>query len=186
MFSKFECAACQHSLDENPRCLGQWALTFDVTFQYPLGPVCDWPDIIDCTLTCPEDAECQGNDDCGQCSGGYCNVDCTCTYSPPCGCTEDSECQNSDGICNLPPPHTPDFCAYCEAGQCEGGCVDNENCPDGYQCTDHLCQSAVCLEDTECVGFDQICNENYDNCFYCGAGDCNASDGCCPGITFLL
>ena len=116
-----ECASCQHSLDENPRCLGQWALTFDVTYQYPLGPVCDWPDIIDCTLTCPEDAECQANSDCDQCDGGYCNVDCTCTYNPPCGCTEDSECENSDGTCNLPPPHTPDFCAYCEAGQCQGG-----------------------------------------------------------------
>merc|ERR1711993_190211 len=30
-------------------------------------------------------------------------------------------------------------------------------------------------------GFDQICNEQYDNCFYCGAGDCETSFGCCPG-----
>ena len=61
-------------------------------FQYPVGPVCDWPDIIDCILACPEDGECQGNADCDQCGGGYCNLDCSCTYSPPCGCTEDSDC----------------------------------------------------------------------------------------------
>ena len=63
------------------------------------------------------------------------------------------------------------------------GCVDNDNCPEGYQCSNHLCEPEVCVEDTECPGFDQICNEQYDNCFYCGAGDCETSFGCCPGIT---
>ena len=32
-----------------------------------------------------------------------------------------------------------------------------------------------------CEGFDQVCNEAHDNCFYCGeCGDL----GCCPGMTF--
>ena len=38
-----ECANCQHELGENDLCNGRWALTFDVTYQYPEGPVCDWP-----------------------------------------------------------------------------------------------------------------------------------------------
>ena len=80
----FECANCQPNLGENPSCMGQWALTFDVTFQYPVGPVCNWPNIIDCTLTCSEDDECQENSDCSLCSGGYCNMDCGCTYPTPC------------------------------------------------------------------------------------------------------
>ena len=46
----FECAACQTEMNSNPLCDGQWALTFDVRFQYPVGPVCDWPSTINCTL----------------------------------------------------------------------------------------------------------------------------------------
>ena len=45
----FECAACQTEMNSNPLCNGQWALTFDMRFQYPVGPVCDWPSAIDCT-----------------------------------------------------------------------------------------------------------------------------------------
>ncbi len=43
------CAQCQKELDTNPLCNGQWALSFDVKFQYPLGPVCSWPNEIDCS-----------------------------------------------------------------------------------------------------------------------------------------
>ena len=82
--------------------MGQWALTFDVTFQYPVGPVCNWPNIIDCTLTCSEDDECQENSDCSLCSGGYCNMDCGCTYPTPCQCSSDQDCDQFDGICDVP------------------------------------------------------------------------------------
>ena len=80
----FECAPCQAEINTNPLCDGQWALTFDVRFQYPVGPVCDWPSTINCTLGCPEDAECCNNLDCNKCSSGYCNLDWTCSYDPPC------------------------------------------------------------------------------------------------------
>ena len=84
----YECDPCQTELGSNPLCEGtfgqQWALTFDVRFQYPVGPVCDWPSTIDCTLGCPEVAECCDNLDCNKCSSGYCNLDWTCSYDPPC------------------------------------------------------------------------------------------------------
>jgi len=176
----FECANCQHSENENPQCAGQWALTFDVRYQFPVGPVCDWPSAIDCTLTCPETAQCQENSDCNDCGGGYCNVDCTCTYPNPCSCSSDQDCDNFDGMCDLPSPHHPEYCAYCDAGLCKGGCIDSDNCPDGYECNNHLCEAAACVEDTECPGYNVICNENNDNCYYCG-GNCGSNDGCCPG-----
>ena len=102
--------------------MGQWALTFDVTFQYPVGPVCNWPNIIDCTLTCSEDDECQENSDCSLCSGGYCNMDCGCTYPTPCQCSSDQDCDQFDGICDVPSPHHPQYCSYCDdTGLCKGG-----------------------------------------------------------------
>ena len=132
----FECAPCQAEINTNPLCDGQWALTFDVRFQYPVGPVCDWPSTINCTLGCPEDAECCNNYDCNKCSWGYCNLvtkyhiltelylpvqDWTCTYDPPCECSSDAECENYDGICNVPAPHDPESCSFCFDGQCSGG-----------------------------------------------------------------
>ena len=117
----FECASCQSELGSNPLCEGQWALTFDVRFQYPVGPVCNWPSTINCTLGCPEDAECCNNLDCNKCSSGYCNLDWTCSYDPPCECSSDAECENYEGVCNVPAPHHPESCSFCLDGQCRGG-----------------------------------------------------------------
>ena len=43
----FECAHCGGS--SNPLCNDQQALSFDPSYNYPVGPVCDWPKNIDCT-----------------------------------------------------------------------------------------------------------------------------------------
>ena len=65
------------------------------------------------------------------------------------------------------------------------GCIDNDNCPEGYVCNDsHLCESdnGVCVTDPECIGYDVTCNVAHDNCFFCGDdSDCASSNGCCPG-----
>merc|ERR1711953_1425707 len=126
--------------------------------------------------------ECQVNSDCSLCSGGYCNMDCGCTYPTPCQCSSDQDCDQFDGICDVPSPHHPQYCSYCDdTGLCKGGCIDSANCPDGYECNDHICEEVVlCVEDTECQGYNNTCNVHYNNCFYCG-GDCGANDGCCPG-----
>ena len=36
------------------------------------------------------------------------------------------------------------------------------------------------MEDSECDGFDAVCDVTYSNCFYCG--DCDGF-GCCPGCS---
>jgi len=186
----FECAPCGGP--SNPMCKDQWALTFDPNYQYPLGPVCDWPSNIECGVICDindPQYECCHNDDCNQCDGGSCSLTFQCEYPEPCevDCTQDSDCDHFDGECNVPAPHDPNNCAYCsDAGACLGGCggLDNDaNCPDGYLCNEdtHLCEEGgVCDTDDFCDGFNQTCNANYDNCFYCG-GDCGSHDGCCPG-----
>ena len=97
------------------------------------------------------------------------------------------DCGASDGCCQG--CHDSDLnCAY-PTPVCDGtahicGCWNDNDCNVGDFCnTDTNVCEPQCVEDTECVGFDQICNEQYDNCFYCGAGDCETSFGCCPGIT---
>ena len=63
-------------------------------------------------------------------------------------------------------------------------CNDDSDCHAEDFCNTEtgVCELAVCLADTECDGFDQICNDQYDNCFYCGKDDCpHHTDGCCPG-----
>merc|ERR1739838_1267451 len=93
-----------------------------------------------------------------------------------------------DGVCDMMDPADPytGHCYYCDANQAQcvpgcGGLGSNNNCPDNYECnlTHHQCELSVCNDSSFCAGFDQICNDNYDNCFFCGG--CGAVDGCCPG-----
>jgi len=188
-----ECPHCGGP--SNSQCEDRWALTFDPSKQYPVGPVCVWPVDLDCggSLVCdinkPE-YECCANDDCCPCPGTcYCafNDDessSKCVQEKPCTCENNSDCLNFDGTCNVPPPHD-NSCTYCEANECKPGCIDNDNCPEGYVCNDsHLCESdnGVCVTDPECIGYDVTCNVAHDNCFFCGDdSDCASSNGCCPG-----
>ena len=47
-----ECAMCQREIGEVEMCEDRWALTFDVSYQFPIGPVCDWPANVECSR-CP-------------------------------------------------------------------------------------------------------------------------------------
>ena len=119
----FECAACGR---DNPMCNGQWALSFDVRYQFPLGPVCDWPSTINCTNGGCEDhvprPECCSDEECANgCPGSHCSHNFQCIYNEHCECTLDADCDHFDEVCNLPPPHTPENCAYCVDAQCKGG-----------------------------------------------------------------
>ena len=42
----WECGPC----DGSEMCNGQWALSFDPQYQYPIAPVCDWPVSVDCKM----------------------------------------------------------------------------------------------------------------------------------------
>ena len=121
-------------------CNDQWALTFDPSYQFPVGPVCDWPSNIDCTNT-PGECDCldwQVSQDYGlmigihcdvylqTCVGGKCIPQCEqdkdCPEGYECSdckwceslsqCSQDSECKNA--MCDPPAnPHTT--CEYCDA-----------------------------------------------------------------------
>merc|ERR1712241_198219 len=204
----FECAPC--GID-NPMCNGQWALSFDVRYQYPLGPVCDWPSTINCTNGGCEDKEprpeCCSDEECNNgCPASHCSHNFQCIYDEHCDCTLDTDCDTYDGICNIPPPHTNDTCAYCSDGQCKGGCLLDSNCiypapvcdvvDHTCKCRDDndrnsgdfcnnagLCEQGMCNDHPECSGYDQICDiANYNNCFFCDGGNgCSSEDGCCEG-----
>jgi len=97
-------------------------------------------------------------------------------------CTEDTDCVGFDEVCN----EAHDNCFYCGEEDCGDlgccpGCHDTAlNCKENYECNldTHKCEEMICTEDNMCEGFDQVCNDANDNCFYCGeCGDL----GCCPG-----
>ena len=99
---------------------------FDVGYQYPDGPVCDWPGNVDCSnVVCDEmdpRPECCADSDCS-CPGAYCSTSFTCVDNdcePP-ECSVNSDCDNFDGQCNIPAPHTEDKCQYCDNGDCNPG-----------------------------------------------------------------
>jgi len=168
----FECAPCGK---DNPMCNDQWALTFDPAYQFPVGPVCDWPSNIDCTNT-PGDCDCL---DWQTCVGGKCIPQCEEDKDCPAGyecsdckwceslseCSQDSECKHA--MCDPPAnPHTT--CEYCDASSagCVPGCPDDSLCPANYPICGHgggahLCG---CNADRDCAA-DQLCNVNTHECF---------------------
>ena len=66
-------------------------------------------------------------------------------------------------------------------------CLVDTDCEDDEKCENGQCVPNVCLVDDDCDGSDAICNDEYDNCFYCGDDTCyDATLGvnavnCCPG-----
>ena len=92
-----ECDQCPGGPD-NPECLGQKAMTFDPSYQYPDDPVCGLPATTDCSVTCEVDGtnmECCSCTDCFDCFG-FC-LDYQCYYDPG---VEDG-CLSFDG--SVPP-----------------------------------------------------------------------------------
>ena len=79
-----ECASCP---DGSSLCEGKGLLSFDVRYQYPQGPFCDWPSNVDCSTSvcdemdprpeCCQDSDCQ-NDDIYP--DAYCSTSFNCVY----------------------------------------------------------------------------------------------------------
>ena len=90
-------------------------------------------------------------------------------------------CHDSALNCEYPAP-------VCDLASHTCKCNDDSDCHAEDFCNnDGVCELYVCLADTECDGFDQICNAQHDNCFYCGQDDCpHHTDGCCPGTKFSI
>ena len=84
----YECLSC----DGSSLCEGKETLSFDVRYQYPVGPVCDWPQNVDCSRDvcdemdprpeCCQDSDCQ-NDDIYP--DAYCSTSFNCVYPDSCG-----------------------------------------------------------------------------------------------------
>ena len=83
-----ECGHCDPGPSDPLVCDGQPALTFDSSYQHPLGPVCDWPFNTQCPVVCDtslEQYECCHWDDCdngGFCWNYHCLGDATTTLPP--------------------------------------------------------------------------------------------------------
>jgi len=93
----FECAPC----GDVPVCEGYNGLTFDCRYQYPEGPVCDWPDHVNCTNHIPNPCDaCEDWQTCvdGECTGCRTSDDCTAMVCSTCddNMCVDPECCNND------------------------------------------------------------------------------------------
>ena len=90
----YDCYPCP--IEQVELCDGQSALTFDPSYSYPLGPVCDWPANVDCKNghRCSPGEECDHVQYCGRSvEPGYCEFhDC---------CSEDSDCVTAAGCYGL-------------------------------------------------------------------------------------
>ena len=86
----YECVRCEGS----HLCEGREALSFDVTYQYPEGPVCNYPAYVDCSRDvcdeqdprpeCCQDSECQNVGSTNYCPEAYCATSFNCVYPDSC------------------------------------------------------------------------------------------------------
>jgi len=143
------------------------ALYFDVRYQYPYGPVCDWPTNIDCINRPIECGQCEVWQDCVELENGYiCTPDC---HIDP-HCNDDEYCDYPDG----------------GEGNCHIGCRNNSTCgvnskPCGT-CTNHICQEPECCTDEDCQSnekciegkcdFECLTDDDCEFDEYCSNGEC--------------
>jgi len=194
-----KCATCEVS----PEC-PDGTLEFDCRYQYPVGPVCDWPSAVNCTNDNPCDitqVECCSEYDCqpGElCVDGSCVSRSTPTPCPNecCGdedcadgfmCDADGSCKCSteccaDSDCNE--GFTCDENGNCVA-ECPNECCADSDCKEGFICDENgncvaECPNECCA-DSDCKdGF--ICDEN-GNCVAECPNECCADSDCDEGFT---
>lgn len=111
---------------------------------------------------------------------------------PPIGnCTIDRSCVNDCyqaastcmdkciQICFYPTPYLNETTGNCT-------CRPEDALKNDYaKCDGDSCECVpTCEENQECPGFNQTCNENSDNCEYCGG--CGDGFGCCTGMLWYI
>jgi len=154
-------------------------------------------DNCDCPTECCADEECPDGYECvnGECQcANTCCADTDCPDGYECvngecqcatDCCADTDCPDGqtciDGVCTgtttISPPTTT-------TTPCIDDCCSDADCEGGYVCLDGNCE-VPCTTDSECEGFNAICNiPAYDNCQYCSqAGICEngcANEANCP------
>jgi len=141
------------------------AVCVGLSYQICVNGICD-TDKCSADSDCPPGYSC--DTDCGNCEAipGYCNAH--------------FMCSDYNGLCDVQSdPYTT--CNYCDMNShlCLPGCIDNSNCPTGYDCNGHQCiENQACSDDAYCnqgLADPPLCdveNMPYTTCFYCEGGEC--------------
>jgi len=145
------------------------ALYFDYNIPYPMGPVCNFPEQINCTNKDPE-CQCEVWQTCTedwQCTPD-CVLDTHCDDTEYCdypdggdgncliGCRNGVDCGGC-GICENHLCSEPECCsdADCPSGVCIDGkcgeCSTDDQCPDCAVCENNVCSNPECCIDTDCL-----------------------------------
>jgi len=165
------------------------SLYFDVSIQYPDGPVCNYPSVIDCENK-PYTCQCEVWQDCidGYLCTPDCKLDTHCNDDEYCdypdggegicwkGCRNNSTCEGC-GTCVNHLCDTPECCTNsdCPVGNCVDNfcteCSADVDCPGCATCDNNVCSKPECCDNSDCpVG---VCLDNF--CVGCSA------DSDCPG-----
>jgi len=161
---------------------GGGALYFDVRYQYPVGPVCDWPSAINCTNKPAECGQCEVWQECVTGENGAtictpnCKIDPHCQENEYCDFSEGGEgncvegCRNGAACGNNVQP-----CGTCENHICVGEpeCCTNADCQAGQTCENNVCKYE-CNVDSDCTDPEKpLCSDDH----LCVAG-CRGDDDC--------
>merc|ERR1711976_574120 len=182
----FECASCP---SDNDQCMGEEALWFDCKYQYPEGPVCDWPNGVDCATSTPKPTNVPTTEPKTTTTTpkptttpeGFCLVDDDCSNTP-CSSCENQQCYDpeccEDANCPLITEMSCSVCTKPELTCTDPECCTDSDCEAGYVCQNQLCVlEGECDAQRPCDGEDEICNlPGHENCQYC-SHDLNCENG---------
>ena len=122
----FSCGPC------GDQCGDYDGLVFDCRYQYPEGPVCDWPDNVNCTngYTKPP----------GPTTTTIPTTTTTPTTPDP-GCKTDDDCLD-DQWCDT----------SVKPGECKPGCRTSDDCTamSCSMCVEHQCEDPECCSNDDC------------------------------------
>jgi len=156
----FSCAPC------GMECGNYDGLVFDCRYQYPEGPVCDFPDNVNCTNGYSTNSKYPTNP----------TQPATPSTPKPTDPTHGPGYCESDGDC------TGMTCSQCLNNQCfDPECCTDEDCEDGYICEDGKCVPMGGCDDLHpCDGVNGICDLPwpYENCEYCDPKEHECKPGC--------
>jgi len=199
----FECASCP---PDNDQCMGEEALWFDCKYQFPEGPVCDWPNGVDCTTSTPKPTNVPTTDPITTTKStttttkaptttttpeGFCLADEDCSNTP-CSSCENQQCVDpeccEDANCPLITEMSCSVCTVPQLTCTDPECCTDSDCEAGFVCQDQVCVlEGECDAQRPCEGADEICNlPGHENCQYCSndltcENGCGADDNCPDG-----
>jgi len=183
-------------------------LYFDVRDQYPKGPTCNWPNVINCTMKPIDCSVCHPWQECLPGPPVVCTPECKihthckddewCDYvediheDGKChkGCRDDTGCEPvgcatcEEHVCTKPECCSDSDCtADCAFAECQADhtCTKPECCSDDDCPGGEKCVEGLCqgcAANADCDGFNAVCNADYTNCNYCDVDNSECKPGC--------